>query len=144
GALTFNVGLNQSRETLMNTIKLKRKSFLRSFMATATAAVISVLSPAVAAKEKPIRWDLAGYYGMGTPPTKLLNDFAKEVRSATDGKLQISVRPVGELPYSPPEYHRIVGNGSVEMADTAWIAGDIPSAGALTLPLLVRSFDELR
>ncbi|NYT44313.1 TRAP transporter substrate-binding protein [Pollutimonas thiosulfatoxidans] len=109
------------------------------------ASTLAMALPGITtAADKPIKWDLAGYYGMGTPPTKLLNEFAAEVKAATDGKLLISVRPVGELPYSPPEYHRVVGNGSIQMADTAWIAGDIPSAGALTLPLLVRNFTELR
>jgi len=99
---------------------------------------------AAAAQDKPIKWDLAGYYGLGTPPTKLLNEFAADVKKATDGKLVIYVRPVGELPYPPSDYHRVVGDGSIQMADTAWIAGDVPSAGALTLPLLVRNFTELR
>lgn len=124
--------------------RMTLKTLGRLCVAGAGAAAISLCGMTAVAQDKPIKWELAGYYGMGTPPTKLLNDFADDVKTATDGKLLISVRPVGELPYAPPEYHRVVGNGSIDMADTAWIASDIPSAGALTLPMLVRSFAELR
>lgn len=117
---------------------------MRSFarLGVATAALVMGALPATA--KDTIEWDFPGYYGINAPTTKLLTEFADEVEQKTDGRLKITVLAAGELPYSASEYHRIAGNGDVQLADTAWLSGDIAAAGALTLPLLVRNFGELR
>jgi len=107
-----------------------------------SVAIFTSISTATA--QEVIKWDLLGYLGINSPSTKLLVDFANDVETRTNGKLRITVRSAGELPYPAADYHRVVGRGDVQMADTAWLSGDIPATGALTLPFLVQNFTELR
>lgn len=95
-------------------------------------------------KANAVQWDLSVYYALNSNSSEIVNQFAKEIAEATNGDVEIVIRAAGELPYSPAEYHRAVGNGELAMADTFFITADIPAAGALTSVFLVRSYDEIR
>ncbi|KFL29569.1 hypothetical protein JP75_20240 [Devosia riboflavina] len=107
----------------------------------ATALMLGLV-PAFAVD--PVKLDMSIYLGINAPQAVTLAAFVKEVEEQTNGGVQITIRPVGELPYSPQEYHRVVGDGSIAMADTSWLTADLRAAGLMTLPLLVQNFDELR
>jgi TRAP-type transport system periplasmic protein len=91
-----------------------------------------------------MEWDLALYVGVGDPLTAILEDFADDLRGRTDGALDITVRPAGELPYGPDEFLRRVGDGSMAMADSlgAFVGGDCRIAAIGTVPLLIRDGEE--
>jgi TRAP-type transport system periplasmic protein len=108
-----------------------------------TAGLTGATFQQVVAQET-IQWDMPVYLGLNAPTSQLLQGFADEVKEKTDGRLEITVRPPGELPYSAGEYHRVVGAGDIAMADTAWFTADVPAAGVLTSAGLVQNFDELR
>lgn len=97
------------------------------------------------AKEAPIKWDYILFISLEHEMGKNAIAFAKEVEKRTNGRLQITVRPGGELPYKSDEYIRITGQKKVQMADclVSAVSGDM-QAGALTsLPFLITRMDEL-
>lgn len=91
-----------------------------------------------AGSDQVFEWDLAGFLGAANPVTEAFVRMAEGLEAETDGRLVITVHPAGELPYNPQEYHRVVGDGNVEMADAAFIT-DIPAASVSGLPALVNN-----
>jgi TRAP-type mannitol/chloroaromatic compound transport system substrate-binding protein len=97
---------------------MQRRSFLARATAGATAAAAAVAAPAVHAQAA-IRWRLASSFPKSLDTlfggTEL---FAKMVKDATGGKLEISVHPGGEI-VPPLGVLDAVQGGSIEAAHTA-------------------------
>lgn len=104
------------------------------------AATLSSQAKVFAAEQ----WDLLTYLPLTNPLMQNMVAFADEVKTVTNGDVVVTIRAAGELPYGVGDYHRAVGGGEVAMADTAFFMADVPAAGALTLPGLVRSHDEMK
>lgn len=83
--------------------------------------------------------------GSKTLMTEIAMEMAEEVKAATNGQLNITVRLAGEMPYAVSEYLQAVGDGTVAMADCllSAISGDLKSGALIALPMLVENFDEL-
>ncbi len=75
-----------------------------------------------------------------------LNDFAAKLKAATNGDLELVVQTGGALGYKGPELLKAVRDGLVPLSDMliSGVAGDEKSFQIVTLPFLVRNFDELR
>jgi len=75
-----------------------------------------------------------------------LNDFAEKVKKATNGELEIIVHTGGALGYKGPELLKTVRDGLVPLSDMliSGVAGDEKIFQIVTLPFLVRDFNELR
>lgn len=101
-------------------------------------------SPVPSTAAEPVDLDYAQYGTAANAQTLNSIAFADEVRSATDGLLDITVRPSGELPYTPDEFLRRVGDGTIDMAEAlgAFIAGDCPVAGIPGFPFLTEDAAE--
>lgn len=95
-------------------------------------------------KGETFEWDYTLYLGLNHVYGKIAQQFADTVRKRTDGQLDITVRPAGELPYSPDEFVRRTGDGSVEMSDGlgTFIGGDCKVAALPALPMLVPSAED--
>ena len=95
---------------------------------------------------EPIRWDYFIFVGNTHPIGQYALEFAEAVRERTGGRLEITVRPAGELPYKATEAVRITSDGSVQMADgyVGFVAGDSKVAALPGLPFLIRNFDEFK
>jgi TRAP-type C4-dicarboxylate transport system substrate-binding protein len=84
------------------------------------------------------------------PPKNLhsvgLTDFAEKVKTATNGDLELVVSTGGALGYKGPDLLKAVRDGLVPVSDMliSGVAGDEKSFQIVTLPFLVRNFDELR
>ena len=106
-------------------------------IATATMS----LQPAVAQT----KWDLYAFTGVTHPITVRYKMFADEVKKATNGKLEIVVRPAGELPFRATEVIKATGRGQVQLAAAyqGFISGTVPIASIASLPFLVRNAEEL-
>ncbi|MBW6486270.1 MAG: TRAP transporter substrate-binding protein [Syntrophobacterales bacterium] len=84
------------------------------------------------------------------PPKNLhsvgLTDFAEKVKTATNGDLEMVVSTGGALGYKGPDLLKAVRDGLVPVSDMliSGVAGDEKSFQIVTLPFLVRNFDELR
>ena len=107
-------------------------------------AAVFVAGLAVAGKAYAVeQWDMLVYLPLESKVYEPLAKFVEDVKEKTKGEVVITMRPPGELPYAPADYHRAVGSGEAAIADTAYITADIAAAGALTLPLLLKDEDEM-
>lgn len=84
------------------------------------------------------------------PPKNLhsvgLTEFAEKVKQATNGDLEIVVHTGGALGYKGPDLLKAVRDGLVPVSDMliSGVAGDEKVFQIVTLPFLVRNFEELR
>lgn len=115
----------------------------RRTLSIATALALSAAAglPAVAQT----KWDLSSMMGATHPVTLHYKAFADEVRKRTDGKLDIVVRPAGELPFKATEVVKAASEGNIQLGQAyqGFISGSIPLASIASLPFLVRNSDEL-
>ncbi|MDX2159157.1 MAG: TRAP transporter substrate-binding protein DctP [Hyphomicrobiaceae bacterium] len=91
------------------------------------------------------KWDLSSMMGATHPVTLHYKGFSDEVKKRTDGKLDIIVRPAGELPFKATEVVKAAGAGNIQLGEAyqGFISGSIPLASIASLPFLVRTPDEL-
>lgn len=93
-----------------------------------------------------INWDYLSIISSSNPAMKPIVDFVNEVKEATNGRLVITIREPGELPFTNSEFVRAIGEGSAQMG---WglmpsIAGDLNGSAALSLPFMIQNSDELK
>ena len=91
-----------------------------------------------------VSWKFYTYFAANDKPTTLHRAFAKDVETATNGRLKITVFSAGELPYKAADVLRVVGSRQVEMGDVAFgfVAGDVPELNALSMPFSCTSMDK--
>ncbi len=122
---------------------LKSQFFLSTtvFMAVGTFSLF-IADPAWS--QQAFKYKYFAFTAMGNPMTRLLVDYTKEAKEATKNQLDIRVYPQGELPYQPSDAVDISSKGVVDLAngEVSYIAGEIPIAPLISLPLLVRSKEE--
>jgi TRAP-type C4-dicarboxylate transport system substrate-binding protein len=127
-----------NEEIMMTSMSLA--SLLRPM---AAAAIVALSSAAAFAQAK---WDLATVWPDGNFHTKNAIRFAAEVKAATNGAVEITVKGGGQLGFKGPEQLRAVRDGLVPMADILNIqqVGDEPLLGAEGVPFLAGSAEELK
>ena len=121
----------------------ERQDFLkRRVVMVVGAFCLFIVHPAWS--QQPFKYKYFAFTAMGNPMTQLLVDYSKEVKEATKNQLDIRVYPQGELPYQPSDAVDISSKGLVDLAnaEVSYIAGEIPIAPLISLPLLVRSKEE--
>lgn len=93
---------------------------------------------------QPVKWTANSVWPPANHHTVGLEDFAKKVKEATQGKVELLVQSGGALGYKGPELLKIVRDGLVPVSDmlTSGVAGDEPLFGVVTLPFLIQSFQE--
>ncbi len=117
-------------------------SMSKVLSAACVSTAVAVCSLPAAAQTK---WDLSSMMGATHPVTNHYRAFADEVKKRTDGKLDITVRPAGELPFKATEIVKAAGDGNVQLGQAyqGFISGTIPLASIASLPFLVRNAEEL-
>lgn len=116
----------------------------RTWLAVVAGAVaLTGAAGPVAAQTK---WDLYAFTGVTHPITVRYKMFSDEVKKATDGKLDIIVRPAGELPFKATEVVKATSSGQVQLAAgyQGFISGEVPIASVASLPFLVRTPEDLK
>jgi len=90
---------------------------------------------------KPMKWDFTIYYGPGHSLTALYAALADDIRTRTNGELDITVRTAGEMPFKATEAVPVLGQGQVQMAlgYQGFIAGTTKVAALPGLPFLARN-----
>lgn len=118
------------------------KFLARCAAALAGVAAVATFVPPAAAQ---IKWDQYAMVGITHPIAVRYRMFADEVKKATDGKLDISVRPAGELPFKASEVVKATSLGQVQLAEAyqGFISGEVPVASIASLPFLVQTGEEL-
>jgi len=93
---------------------------------------------------QPVKWTANSVWPPANHQTIGLEEFAKKVKEATQGKVEILVQSGGALGYKGPELLKVVRDGLVPVSDmlTSGVAGDEPLFGVVTLPFLIQSFQE--
>jgi len=88
------------------------------------------------------RWDLPGAYSSATFHTQLLQQFAHDVATRTEGKLVITVHDNASL-YKAPEIKRAVQGGQVQLGEIVIsnFANEDPLFGVDGLPFLTSDYD---
>ncbi|MDH5338668.1 MAG: TRAP transporter substrate-binding protein DctP, partial [Rubrivivax sp.] len=91
------------------------------------------------------KWDLPSGYGSNTFQTKNLEQFAADVKTATGGKLEITVHPGGSL-FKQPEIKRAIQTGLVPAGEfiISGLANENPIFGADSIPFLATSYPEAK
>jgi TRAP-type C4-dicarboxylate transport system substrate-binding protein len=91
------------------------------------------------------KWDWMKASALNHPMSVIGAQFAEEVAKATNGRLSLTLRAMGELPFKNDEYIRVVGDNSVAMADAdvGATGSDLKSGAMPAWPFLVGSFQEL-
>jgi TRAP-type C4-dicarboxylate transport system substrate-binding protein len=109
------------------------------------AGAATLAAPGVA-RAQAANWDLSTVWPDGNFHTANAKKFAEEVKAATGGAVNITVKAGGQLGFKGPEHLRAVRDGLVPIADILNIQqiGDEPILGAEGIPFLVSSVDELR
>lgn len=72
-----------------------------------------------------------------TAAVKGIKTIAEEVEAATGGDLKIKIHLGGTLQINAANITQATGDGVVDMASDLFYLGNVPIAGALTLPLLI-------
>jgi len=93
---------------------------------------------------KPVQWIANTVYPPNNHHSVGLVEFAEKVKTATNGKVDITVQSGGALGYKGPELLKVVRDGLVPMSDilVSGVAGDEPLFETVTLPFLIQSFEE--
>jgi len=93
-----------------------------------------------------VKWDLSTVWPETNFHTQNARLFADEVKKATNGAVEITVKSGGQLGFKGPEHLRAVRDGLVPMADILNIQqiGDEPLLGTEGIPFLVGNGDELK
>jgi TRAP-type C4-dicarboxylate transport system substrate-binding protein len=88
-------------------------------------------------------WNLPAAYPANNPHSENLVAFAKEVETATNGKLKITVHPAASL-FKAPEIKRAVATGQAQMGELLLSIheNEDPIFGADVVPFLATSFAE--
>lgn len=118
----------------------------RRLLAAAVGATAAVLVAPARPAVAQIRWDLATVWPEHHLHTQNANRFAREVKEATKGAVEIAVKAGGQLRFKGAEQLRAVRDGLVPMADILnnQQLADEPILGVESIPFLVSSGDELK
>jgi TRAP-type C4-dicarboxylate transport system substrate-binding protein len=105
-----------------------------------SAGVLAAVSPASAQATK---WNLPAAYPADNPHSENLVLFAKDVETATGGKLAITVHPGASL-FKAPEIKRAVMSGQAQMGEVliSLHENEDPIFGVDVVPFLATSFDQ--
>ena len=117
-----------------------RRTFLGAMGGAAALAV------GAGSAQAQVKWDLSTVWPDGNFHTQNAKRFAEEVKKATGGAVDITVKAGGQLGFKGPEHLRAVRDGLVPMADVLNIQqiGDEPMMGTESIPFLVGTPDELK
>ncbi len=91
------------------------------------------------------KWDLPSGYGANTFQTKNLEQFAADVKTATGGKLEITVHSGASL-FKQPEIKRAIQTGMAPAGEfiISGMANENPLFGADSIPFLATSYADAK
>ncbi|SBW06038.1 exported hypothetical protein [uncultured delta proteobacterium] len=122
------------------------KRFTSLFLAAVLSAALLGLNagPAAAAAKKVYKWGFASQNAMTHAMGLAHQAFFDEIRKRSDGRLDITYHPMGELPINQTEFIVACGEGLIEMAagDVSAVGGSLTSGLLPAMPFLVTGFEE--
>ena len=114
---------------------------IRTISLAAAAMLLAAAGPAAAQT----KWNLPAGYPADNPHSVNLTAFAKDVETATGGKLQIAVHPGASL-FKVPEIKRAVATGQAQAGELliSVLENDDPIFGIDVVPFLATSFPQAK
>jgi TRAP-type C4-dicarboxylate transport system substrate-binding protein len=89
------------------------------------------------------KWDLYIYNAVSTvAAVRGLNRMIEEIEKETGASLTIRLHLGGSLPINTTTITQAVSDGVVQLGDDGYFLGNVPTAGLLRLPMLIRSKEE--
>ena len=121
----------------------------RRGLAFRPAVILAVAALSAAAPNGPARaaekWDLYVYNAVSTvAAVRGLNAMIERIQSRSNGELTIRLHLGGSLPINTTTITQAVSDGVVQMGDDGYFLGNVPIAGILRLPMLIRTREEYR
>ena len=115
---------------------------LKKALSTVAVAAMTMSAGFAMAAEK---WDMATPYPDATFHTQNIIEFAKDVKEATGGELDITVHSGGSL-FKHPDIKRSVQRGLVPAGETliSLLSNEDPIYGVDAIPFLATSYDEAK
>ena len=110
-----------------------------------TAVILTMWGTTRTAEAKSYRFTMQNMFSMNHPVTLAVQEFSKEVKKASNGKISVQVLPSGAL-VKGPEIFETVGNGAIDMGTTCscYHGGILPvAATAFALPGDPRGVNEI-
>jgi TRAP-type C4-dicarboxylate transport system substrate-binding protein len=107
----------------------------RCSVAAALAVALLMMPPLAQAQTQ---WKFVSIIPAGQVFTKVFQELADDLTQQSNGRLQVTLYPAGELPYKGTEYLRTAGRGLVEMAEIVggFTFGDAPQLVLPDLPYI--------
>jgi TRAP-type C4-dicarboxylate transport system substrate-binding protein len=104
------------------------------------------MAPAIVRAQAAMKLDLSTVWPDGNFHTVNAKKFVADVKTATGGAVDITVKAGGQLGFKGPEQLRAVRDGLVPMADVLNIQqiGDEPLLGAEGIPFISNNIEELK
>ena len=114
---------------------------MRNIVITATIAVLGMGGTAFAET----KWDMPTPYPEATFHTQNIMQFAEDVKSATDGEIDITIHPAGSL-FKHPEIKNAVRKGLAPIGEVliSRLSNEDPIFAADAIPFLASGYDASR
>lgn len=106
---------------------------------TAFAAALALTGPSTATAQAKHQWKFVSIIPAGQDVfIDRFKELAAEITKRTNGQVEVSFFPAGELPYKAPEHLRVAGKGMVEMSEvvSSMAFGDAPALLLGDLPFI--------
>jgi len=88
-------------------------------------------------------WDLYIYNPVATvAAVKGMNVIIEQIEKETNGELKVRLHLGGSLPINTTNITQAVSDDVVQMGDDGYFTGNVPIAGILRLPMLIRTREE--
>lgn len=101
-------------------------------------------SPGLAAAKA--KWKFTNIIPAGQIYTEYFNMFAKQITEATNGEVEVTNYPAGELPYKGTDLLKVCQKGLIEMAEVVagFVFGEAPLLALPDLPYVAITPEEMR
>lgn len=113
------------------------------FARVAAAAAAIWVSTAVTVAAADFEWKFFTIYGVSDKQTEWMRGFSREVKEATDGRLNITIFTGSELPYKGVDVYRALSRRQIEIghSPTGFIATDLSLLDAMSMPFVCMSME---
>lgn len=107
-------------------------------LALALAFAVVGTTPDIGVAQQTHQWKFVSIIPAGQVFTRVFQELAQDLTQKSDGRLQVTLYPAGELPYKGTEYLRTASRGLVEMAEIVggFTFGDAPQLVLPDLPYI--------
>ncbi len=117
---------------------------MKKTLSVLLAVFLMTICCIAAASAETYRWNANSVWPPNNHQSIGLEEFARKVKEATGGQMNLMVQTGGALGFKGPELLKAIRDGLLPVSDMliSGVAGDEPVLSIVTLPFLVRSFEE--